>query len=847
MSTAINYREYYDKRLYIYDIECFPNYWCMGVKSLDGSRGCLYEISEWRNDRKPLMEYLINLRKGARGMVGFNNIGYDYNVTHQLLNPATRGMNGKDLAYIMYLKSSEIFGSEWEDRWKHRVKLSDHMVKQHDLFLINHFDNKNRSTSLKEMEFNLRMPTIKELPVKPNTVVNRQEADELGEYCLKHDVEATRLFTLECLEKIHSREGLSNRYSLDMSNHNDGKLGSVIIEDRLEEAMGAAACYVWNGKKRVAKQTIRDKGVAVKDIVVDYLEFDRPEFKAVHEWLLTQTITVTKGSFADIPLEGNDELAKYCSRDTGKFIKGNKNRLPRMDHLNVVVEGIVYDFGTGGIHASVQNEMIFPNADQCALEYDVKGYYPNLGIINQFFPEHLTERFCEVWQIIVDGKENSLDPDEIARFKLAANVPFGKGNSEFGPFRDLKFFLSITINGQLLLCKLAEMLMVVPSVRIFQVNTDGVAFLCDKSDEARCASIKDDWESLTQLQLDITPYSRVWCRNVNNYIAEKSDGSLKLKGSSFAYKDLDWSKDFSNLVSKMAAVEYLVNDTPIRGFIENHTNLYDFFLRTKVDSSSYVVGAVDTIEQSDEELVGQTYRSLPLVSRIILEDIGWAHFHDAHQKLVETGAVEIKNTIKSHEPIAVHVGLSKTSAKVAKAGYEAYLECINKNLTEFPDTSVKTYHQRITRYCATHDFQGESFFKVMPPLTEGGSLRYSTILSGWVLKELNNITPDVDFRWVNYEYYIAEAHKLVDPFDENNLSRQQSPAKIQPRLLESTPVVDAPSRFQVTDHRSSGESSVMKPVSGSLDTAETDESHTDETSPTTTDLPIKSRSMRVIF
>jgi hypothetical protein len=60
-------------------------------------------------------------------------------------------------------------------------------------------------------------------------------------------------------------------------------------------------------------------------------------------------------------------------------------------------------------------------------------------------------------------------------FKLAANGTYGNSNNEYSVFYDPRFTMAITINGQLMLCMLAEWLLSVPTVR-FAGNTDGITY-----------------------------------------------------------------------------------------------------------------------------------------------------------------------------------------------------------------------------------------------------------------------------------------------------------------------------------------------------------------------------------
>ena len=64
----------------------------------------------------------------------------------------------------LYDKAQAIIGAQDDDnRWMHTVKPTDRLWTNSDLFLIHHFDNRARSTSLKVLEFNMRADNISDL------------------------------------------------------------------------------------------------------------------------------------------------------------------------------------------------------------------------------------------------------------------------------------------------------------------------------------------------------------------------------------------------------------------------------------------------------------------------------------------------------------------------------------------------------------------------------------------------------------------------------------------------------------------------------------------------------------
>jgi len=149
------------------------------------------------------------------------------------------------------------------------------------------------------------------------------------------------------------------------------------------------SCYTTGGGKKPV-QTWR-KQININDVILDYVEFERPEFKAVLKWLREQVITETKGIFTDIEVDRLGELAKYSK------LKTVKNKQPRAENLNCVVDGFQFDFGTGGIHGSIDATVVEEDENFAILDYDVASLYPSIAIVNKIYPKHLTHKFCEIY------------------------------------------------------------------------------------------------------------------------------------------------------------------------------------------------------------------------------------------------------------------------------------------------------------------------------------------------------------------------------------------------------------------------------------------------------------------
>lgn len=547
---------------YVYDIETYPNLFTFSIKRVFDCQRWFFEISDWVNQGQQLFQFLNMLRETNARMVGYNNISFDYPVIHLLVQ-----YQGVISCNELYNKAQSIInGMNKGDRFSHIIWDRERHVEQIDLFKIHHFDNMAKSTSLKMLEFNMRSPDIQELPYSPLKKVTRNQAERLISYN-DHDVDETEKFYFQTLPLIRFREKLTTEYGRNFINHNDTKIGKDYFIMELEK----------NGINTKGVQTVRDY-IALGEVIFPYVQFEHPEFNRILNFFRNESIDANqiKGFFKD---------------------------------LSATINGFKFDFGAGGIHGSLHKTIVRESNTHKLIDIDVASYYPNLAIANRLFPEHLTDKFCDIYLALYNQRvEAKLEMETLdknsarykefdgiqAMIKLALNGVYGSSNDQFSPFLDPKYTMSITINGQLLLCMLAEQLMKIPDLKMVQINTDGLTFLCPNEYVEHTENLKSWWENLTNLQLERADYSLMAIRDVNSYLAVTTDGKVKRIGA-YAYetalenpatREIPWHKDHSALVIPKAAEAALLNGTPIREFILNHDDEFDFMLRTKVPRSS---------------------------------------------------------------------------------------------------------------------------------------------------------------------------------------------------------------------------------------------------------------------
>lgn len=669
---------------YIYDIETYPNVFLLGAIEPSTGQVWKFEISERRLDIHDLLQWVDMLKRTNARMVGFNNIHFDYPVLHRFLTESH--VKATAATYDLYEKAQTIIESN--DRFVHTVWERDQLVPQVDLFKIHHFDNIARATSLKLLEFNMRRDRIEELPFEPGTYLTPHQIDMLIDYNLSSDIPATVEFYRESLDAIRFREELSQQYGRNFINYNDTKIGKEIFIMRLEERQ-PGSCYEWVDDQRQPRQTHRGL-IPLNTVIFPYIQFEHPEFQRIHQWFLQQSVYDTNGVFKDI---------------------------------NCNVGGLKFDFGTGGIHASMNNAIVVADLDDAILDIDVKSYYPNLAIANRLHPEHLGEAFVDIYRELYVQRSQYPKNDPINKaLKLALNGVYGDSGNGYSPFFDLKYLLSITINGQLLICMLAEQLAKVPTVKLIQVNTDGLTIKVRRDQAQRVQAVCDWWQGGTRLELEQAEYTRMFIRDVNNYIAEYTDGKLKRKG---AYEHahprdrnpIGWHQNLGGMVIPKAAEAYLTHGIPIDWYIRHHDDIMDFMLRAKVKRTDRLELSGVPVQRVSRYLVTRDGGSLVKVSPPPTGyKVGqWKRANSITERMYRDVLVELRNS-------------GGTGDELDSTGLPWDERINTKNRSKYEE-------------------------------------RNTSIEAGWLVTLFNRIDGPIDREQINYDYYIQAARRLVEQLE----------------------------------------------------------------------------------
>ena len=721
-------------RDYAYDLEVYPNCFTARFIHIATDTRWKFEISYRRNDLADLIAFVWQLKAANARGVGYNNVGFDYPVLHRIV---MQQMNDPRAIYDLSMKL--IKGSK-DEKFALQVWDRDRLFEQLDLIMVWHYNKENpvtgtEPTSLKALEIAMRMDNVEDLPFEVGTMLNDEQIDELHRYN-EHDVIATIYFYVRSLTQIKLREDLSVTFGKNFLNHSNTKMGGDILIHECEKS--GIEFFDRVGNKRVKRQTIRPS-INLGECIFPYVRFERPEFEAVRALLASKTITETKGVF-----------------------KG----------LNADVDGLKYYFGTGGIHASVENRVFESNETHQILDIDVASFYPNLAIKNRLHAEHLGVAFCDAYEgVYFTRKSYSKGTPENAAYKEALNAAYGNSNNAYSVFLDPKVTMMTTLNGQLLLCMLVEQMIKIPGLEMIQANTDGVSYYCPREYIEHTRALCKWWEQLTCLELEEAQYSRMFIRDVNSYIAEYSveeyfhngvwlrendlpvskkglesryvplakGGALKRIGA-YAHERMDenpgtrevpYGKDPSGLVIPKAAEAALVRGEDIRTFIMNHKDNYDFMCRAKA----------------------------PRSNRLVMR---WPEYDNAEIDLANIVRYYVSNTggaLVKIAPPTGELGTWKRAAKVSDATYAAVLA----ELSAMRGEKIDGYLHTPFGTSLELDSAGVPWDeRIHTKNRSKHGIREMGVCVGWRVTDCSNVK-NFDRSTVNYDYYVQEAEKLVKP------------------------------------------------------------------------------------
>ena len=528
-----------NKPTWVYDIECYRNYFLVVFLNIETGEWCYYEkfndVESW-----PLI-----IPNGL--LIGFNSKNYD----HPMLDAALDGVSNEGLKTL----SDEIIVGRkmW---WQHG-----------DLRYFDHIDIIEvlpGTASLKIYGGRNGSKKLQDLPIEPSALITEDQIPLMRHYCL-NDCIVTEGLVDSLQKQIALRVQMSDQYNIDLRSKSDAQIAEAVLASEYEKLTGSKV------NKPSPDSLI---GRSYRYAPPAYMQFQTPYLQE-----LLQEIIETD------------------------FIVGEKGGISLPTNLAnkiIDIDGTKYKLGIGGIHSIDKPGSFYESKDTALEDIDVESFYPKIIINNGFTPGQMADGFQQIYSTIVERRlkskrcvskidkqlaalvsqedmlsevkrleeEKAICKSTADSLKITINGSFGKLGSKYSKLYSPNLLIQTTITGQLSLLMLIEYF----GSRVISANTDGILLYYNRSESEWVRSVVTWWEKITQYRMEYTPYKAYHRRDVNNYIAVKQKG-FKGKGC-FAKTSL--SKNPANEIIYKAVIAKLVDGHDIDTFIRNHKTVMDF-------------------------------------------------------------------------------------------------------------------------------------------------------------------------------------------------------------------------------------------------------------------------------
>ena len=561
---------------YIFDCEVFAYDWLFDFKDVVTGE----HISIW-NDNDAVIAFME--RDPFLG--GFNNKHYD----NFILKAVMCGFTPEEVKKVNDLIiQEELSGWDIPSLKEYRVFFDSFDLR----------DDCQDGISLKAIEAHLGIP-IEETGVdfnidRPLTESERRRT----EYYCRYDVDATEILWklrqgyLDNKVAVGAKRGLTDRKAMYMTN---AKLTSVYLQAEKPEKP-------WTDERnyRYPDKLLRQY---IPQEIFDF--FDR-----LHD-----------PNVPDIDLFGGYD--QY-----GRKIKGAS--------IEFRIGDCVCTIAYGGIHGAIPNYVEVATENRSIRNKDVGSYYPHLMTIPLSAGQQygFCSRNIPSPQIFVDMLEERMkakkagDKKTANALKLVANTSYGamlngKNGISYNDLYDPLMGRSVCITGQLLLLELSMHLVAeCPTLKIIQLNTDGIMVSFDKSDEAKWQEITQEWQDRTGFELEEDLIKMICQKDVNNYVEVPFEGDPKIKGGVLVRGIAPagaFNINNNACVVAKAVKDYLAYGIPVEDTIMSCDRLLDFQLVAKagskygdalheVDGQMEVVQKVNRVYATEDHRCGTLYK-----------------------------------------------------------------------------------------------------------------------------------------------------------------------------------------------------------------------------------------------
>lgn len=515
------------------DVECFLNYFLIKFHKYDGTF-VEFEMIENSELNKADIQTILKRHQ----IVTFNGIRYDF----PMLNYA---LNGRDVTNRSLKVASDDLILRGMSVYKFEQKYNLKPMKINGLDLIELCPG---YMSLKTLGVRLHSSKLQSLPYNPHSKLTIEQMKLISQYC-ENDLIITNQLKNDLFEELDLRESLSKQYKVDLMSKSDAQIAEEIIKIEVLNRTG----------KKVQNE---------KDLHTKEFYYQLPDFIRFKNEQLTNVLEILKNN-------------KFEARPVSSGIKMPKE----LNNLKIQIGNSLYRMGIGGLHSSEKSQFHLSDDEYDFYDWDVASYYPSIILQCGLYPLNIGHVFLDIFKDVVESRLKAKKAGNKVKansLKITINGTFGKLGSPYSVLYAPELMIQVTITGQLSLLMLIEMLHNA-GFEVVSGNTDGIVVKCEKGRDSQMRKIINRWELRTGFNMEESRYAGLYCRDVNNYMAIKHDGEVKLKGC-FAYASRQKNPEYD--ICTDALIEYLKYKTPIEEVIRKCTDIRKFISVRQVNGGA---------------------------------------------------------------------------------------------------------------------------------------------------------------------------------------------------------------------------------------------------------------------
>lgn len=454
----------------VFDLEVFPEWWCMVYTNPENMSEKLVITSDMPNYLKKIKQLIP-----ARCLIGFNIKGYDLRILNGIIHSCD--------PYRLYELSKAI------------VETDDESDPFNNYTFWNKFNfcdlfDDWRFGSLKEFESNIGM-SIRESEISFDRCnLTENEKAEIIRYC-KHDVDATVRLLEYRREYVDSKKMLSEMFGIPLSTalkSTNAKLCALVLEATPKKRVLDTKFVIPSRVEAYLRNNLPDSVISLFDILND-------DSKVVH--LFDNEITFGIGGI-------------HSTYSENIVTKSDDNYVLMNIDVTSYYPNLMMKFGY--LSRNVAKPEKYKEI------YDLR-----VELKRQAGEEARLNGKSEKWKLL-NAQQNAL--------KLILNTTYGATKNKYNALYDEYQASSLCYLGQMLLAALANKIYNGVGATIIQTNTDGILIKVKRDLLNAVRVLVKEWEQLTGFEMEEDFIVMFFQRDVNNYIevTDNPKKPYKLKG-----------------------------------------------------------------------------------------------------------------------------------------------------------------------------------------------------------------------------------------------------------------------------------------------------------------------------